>query len=236
MTEQHPSPEQEGPYSAQAAAFVERLAADLAEAGTQRMAARVFACLMVSEEPALTAADLAERLGVSPAAISGAVRYLSLTNLIIRERQPGSRRERYRLHQHVWYEAMTGRDGVLRRLLNTLRSGLDVVDPGGAAHRRITESVEFMSFLDEEIAAMLRRWQERQARRAREEANRPGAAEERRDGGNTGGGDTGGGGTGGDVSAAGTSAGTPGAAAPAAGSPASSAPPASPGEAAGRAS
>jgi DNA-binding transcriptional regulator GbsR (MarR family) len=138
------------------------MAADLVEAGTQRMAARVFACLMISQEPALTSAQLAERLQVSPAAISGAVRYLAMARLLRRERQPGSRRDLYRLHTNVWYEALTGRDIFIGRWQQTMKDGMQVVAPGTLAHRRLAETAEFMDFLDQELAALLERWRERQ--------------------------------------------------------------------------
>lgn len=69
-------------YAEKISPFVERFAADLTEAGMQRMASRVFACLLASEEGALTSAELSERLQASPAAISGAVRYLAQVNMI----------------------------------------------------------------------------------------------------------------------------------------------------------
>ncbi|MFD1046977.1 CoA-transferase, partial [Kibdelosporangium lantanae] len=42
-----------------------------------------------------------ELLQVSPAAISGAVRYLTTVNMISREREPGSRRDSYALNPDV---------------------------------------------------------------------------------------------------------------------------------------
>ena len=51
--------------------FVERFAAALAESGLQRMPARVFAALQATDTGRLTAAELAEILQVSPAAVSG---------------------------------------------------------------------------------------------------------------------------------------------------------------------
>ncbi|HEX7535572.1 MAG TPA: helix-turn-helix domain-containing protein [Dermatophilaceae bacterium] len=44
--------------------------------GFARMPARVLMLLMATEEPGLTAADLAAGLQVSPAAVSNVVRYL----------------------------------------------------------------------------------------------------------------------------------------------------------------
>ena len=49
----------------------------LTAAGMPRMPARVMMALVGSPDEGYTAAELAERLGVSAAAVSGAVRYLS---------------------------------------------------------------------------------------------------------------------------------------------------------------
>ena len=75
--------------------FVEHFASALTDAGLQRMHARVFAALHGTDSGRLTAAEIAESLQVSPAAVSGAVRYLTQFNLIRREREPGSRRDTY---------------------------------------------------------------------------------------------------------------------------------------------
>ena len=78
--------------------FVERCALTLTEAGIPRMPARVFVALLVSDDGRRTAAELAEMLKVSPAAISNAVRYLQQVRLAVREREPGERRDHYRLY------------------------------------------------------------------------------------------------------------------------------------------
>ncbi|HXW84375.1 MAG TPA: MarR family transcriptional regulator, partial [Candidatus Binataceae bacterium] len=98
------------------ARFVERLALALAEAGFPRMPARVFAGLLVTDSGRLTAAELAERLRISAAAVSGSVRYLMQVNLASREREPGSRRDFYRVHANVWWEAVAHRDQMFDRL------------------------------------------------------------------------------------------------------------------------
>ena len=55
----------------------EGFASVLAESGLPRMPARVFTALLFCDAGGLTSAELTELLSVSPAAISGAVRYLS---------------------------------------------------------------------------------------------------------------------------------------------------------------
>ncbi|MDQ6739943.1 MAG: MarR family transcriptional regulator, partial [Actinomycetota bacterium] len=73
-------------------AAVEQSAAVLASAGFPKMPARVLMSLMVSDDGALTASELAQRLEVSAAGISGAVRYLQTIGIIRRVAQSGSRR------------------------------------------------------------------------------------------------------------------------------------------------
>ncbi|HTR62866.1 MAG TPA: MarR family transcriptional regulator, partial [Candidatus Binataceae bacterium] len=95
--------------------FVESFAAVLTEAGFPRMPARIFAALLANDSGTMTSAALASLLHISPAAVSGGVRYLMQINLVSREHEPGSRRDRYRVHNDVWYEAMARRDRVLSR-------------------------------------------------------------------------------------------------------------------------
>ncbi|WP_328872812.1 MarR family transcriptional regulator [Streptomyces sp. NBC_00287] len=138
--------------------FVESFAAQLVEAGMQRMAARVFAALLASDEGVLTSAELGEQLQISPAAVSGAVRYLAQTHMVSREREPGSRRERYRVHGDQWYEALTNREAVIKRWEGALREGVVSLGPDTPAGRRMAETLAFFEFIEGEIAAMMERW------------------------------------------------------------------------------
>ena len=69
--------------------FIEKFAAVLIVAGFPPMSARVFVALLISDSGGLTAAGLADLLQISPAAVSGAVRYLSGLGLVRKERVPG---------------------------------------------------------------------------------------------------------------------------------------------------
>src|SRR3954469_14634046 len=138
--------------------FVERFAAQLVEAGLPRMPARVFSALLASDSGALTSAELGERLQVSPAAVSGAVRYLAQTHMVSREREPGSRRERYRVHGDQWYEALTNREAIIKRWEGALREGVDSLGPETPAGRRMAETLAFFEFIEGEVQAMMERW------------------------------------------------------------------------------
>ncbi|MEE1753487.1 GbsR/MarR family transcriptional regulator [Streptomyces sp. SP18CS02] len=145
--------------------FVERFAGELTAAGMQRMAARVFTALLASEDAAMTSAELAEQLRISPAAVSGAIQYLTQVNMVSRERDPGSRRDRYVLHNELWYETFARRDQVLSRWGNTLRDGAETLGENTAAGTRVAETAEFFEFLQTEIVAMMDRWREHRAAR-----------------------------------------------------------------------
>ncbi|MFF5014540.1 GbsR/MarR family transcriptional regulator [Streptomyces sp. NPDC001165] len=138
--------------------FVEHFAAQLVEAGMPRMPSRVFAALLASDTGALTSAELGEQLRISPAAVSGAVRYLAQVHMVSREREPGSRRERYRVHSDQWYEALTNREAIIKRWEDALRDGVAGLGPDTPAGRRLAETLAFFEFIEQDVAEMMERW------------------------------------------------------------------------------
>ncbi|MER5707710.1 MarR family transcriptional regulator [Streptomyces sp. NPDC002122] len=148
----------ETPQEEAASRFVERFAAEMTAAGMQRMAARVFAALLASETASMTSAELAEQLRISPAAVSGAIRYLSQVSMVSRERDPGTRRDRYVLHNELWYETFTQRDQILTRWERVLRDGVETLGRDTAAGRRTAETADFFAFLQTEMLGIMDRW------------------------------------------------------------------------------
>ena len=144
--------------------YVERFGDTLTDAGMPRLASRVFAQLLANEDGRMTAAELTEALDVSPAAISGAVRYLTQTYLIGKERERGSRRDVYVVQADAWHGAMLSRDRVLAQIESSLRTGVPAV--GGLATpagRRLQLSVAFLEFLGERLGAIEGEWDEYKA-------------------------------------------------------------------------
>ena len=147
---------------------VEHLGGALADAGLARLPARVFAALLASEDGRMTAAELAELLDVSPAGVSGAVRYLTQVRMIRRERERGSRRDVYVVMDDAWHDAMINARQVYGPLRAALVDGVGAV--GGertAAGRRLALSAEFLDFLSPELEEVARRWDKRRAELAR---------------------------------------------------------------------
>jgi DNA-binding transcriptional regulator GbsR (MarR family) len=149
--------------------FIERFASHLADAGMQRMAGRIFAALLTEDSGRLTAAGLAELLQVSPAAISGAIRYLTTVNMVTREREPGSRRDYYALNpDDLWYDLITQRDQLIVRWNTALREGVNVLGETTPAGLRIRETVAFLEFIHDEMPVLMKKWHERRDQLLRE--------------------------------------------------------------------
>jgi DNA-binding transcriptional regulator GbsR (MarR family) len=138
---------------------VERFAMLMTEAGMPRMPARVFAYLIIDETDRGTAGELAAALQVSPAAISGAVRYLIQAGLLVRERSPGARSDHYRLHNDLWYEVQLQRTDILLRWESLLSETIELIGPERAG-RSLHETRAYLAFLRSEYPALVERWRE----------------------------------------------------------------------------
>ena len=149
--------------SAEILRFVETMGSLMFETGIPRMPARVFSALLANSAGWMTAAELCAMLDASPAAISGAVRYLIQVGLVARERETGSRRDHFVLHNDVFYELMSQDARALDKWETGIRTGMLAVGPDTPAGRRMQEMVDFFAFLQEEIPAMMDRWKVRRA-------------------------------------------------------------------------
>ena len=138
--------------------FIEKFAAVLIVTGFPPMPARVFVALLISDTGGLTAADLADLLQISPAAVSGAVRYLSGLGLVRKERVPGSRREYYRMPGDIWHQVLLLRNQALTRWSTLLKEGIDLVGADSPAGRRMAGHAGFIEFLTAEMPAVMARW------------------------------------------------------------------------------
>jgi DNA-binding transcriptional regulator GbsR (MarR family) len=146
--------------------YIERFAAVLVVAGFPPMPARVFVALLVTDSGHLTAAELARLLQISPAAVSGAVRYLIQTGLVHKERVPGSRRDYYRMPANMWDDMLRMRDQVMARWTAMVREGIELVGPDTPAGVRLAEQAAFLEFASSQLADVLDRWDKHRAGRA----------------------------------------------------------------------
>ncbi|MGW5419232.1 helix-turn-helix domain-containing protein [Streptomyces sp. NPDC003943] len=130
--------------------YEETLATVLMHSGLPKMMARVMACLYTTDAGSLTAAELAQRLQVSPASVSKAITFLTGLELVRRERDE-RRRERYVVDDDLWYQSMlrSARDNT--RFSQTAREGVAVLGPGTPAAGRLENVARFLDFISESI-------------------------------------------------------------------------------------
>lgn len=138
--------------------FVEHFAMTMDDFGFPRMNGRVLGALTVSEDGAMTAREIGEWLGVSPAAISGAVRYLVHIGMVSREPVPGSRSVRYRMVSNTWYMENIAKGGVYKIVADLVAQGAETVGQGTPAGDRLREMADFFLFLQEELAVLVEKW------------------------------------------------------------------------------
>jgi DNA-binding transcriptional regulator GbsR (MarR family) len=145
----------------QRAAFVERLGGALTSAGLARLPSRIFAAVLVDEDGRMTAAEIGEALGVSPAAVSGAVKYLDGVGMVRRERERGSRRDVFVVDDEAWHDTLLQADNIYRPMITALGQGIDDLGPDDPARPRLVVSRAFMEFILEELRGINDRWTDR---------------------------------------------------------------------------
>src|SRR6188472_3865513 len=130
--------------------FVERMGAALTQAGLPRVPSLVFSALLVDDDGRMTSAELSGELDVSPASVSGAVRYLAQLGMVRRERERGSRRDVYVVDDDAWHGTMMRRDQLYAPMLAALTTGITALGADSPVHDRLLLTREFLSFVDEE--------------------------------------------------------------------------------------
>jgi DNA-binding transcriptional regulator GbsR (MarR family) len=151
----------DAPRRAELLRFVERFAMALADAGMQRMPARVFAYVLADDAERYTAAELAGALQVSPAAISGAVRALVAARLLGKEREPGERVDTYRVYdENLWHTIIMQREQLIEPFVRLAAEGAELLGPDTPGGRRMRETHEFYRFMHRKMADLMDEWLE----------------------------------------------------------------------------
>lgn len=139
-----------------AASFVADVAARLAAEGFPRIPAGVLMALMASEEGRLGARELMEELGVSAAAVSGAVKYLGVLGFVRTVTAPSSRRHVYALPDSPWYTQSLMGTPRYRELAGVLEGHAGRLT--GSAGARVAEMADFFRFLDKRMPRLYSEW------------------------------------------------------------------------------
>ncbi len=132
----------------------------LVQQGLPRMEARVMACLHITDSGALTAADLVQRLRVSPASVSHAVAFLEQQGMLRRERLPGERRERYVIDDEVWLRNLHKSVQMHKALVATSRHAAEILGATTPAGARFASSADLVLLISEALQQAMEQWRQ----------------------------------------------------------------------------
>ncbi|GAB3447673.1 MarR family transcriptional regulator [Streptomonospora sediminis] len=141
----------------------EQLALTLTQHGMQRMAARVMAAVIFTEQATLTQGELAEELEVSTGSVSGAITMLTSVGLVERVPAVGSRRDHYRLRDDAWARLFSKQNEVVESMMQLARDGVELTAEGGYARSRLVDMRDFYEFMLGEFPALIERWRQQRA-------------------------------------------------------------------------
>jgi hypothetical protein len=132
--------------------------------GGTRMTGRISGWLLLCDPPVQSLTEIAEGLGVSKAAVSGAARLLLQSRIVERVGEPGQRGDFYRALP-ADPEGILPLDHV-RTMHRLIERGLATVagrDQSQSNYVLMHDLLEFTGFIEAEMPALLERWRARRA-------------------------------------------------------------------------
>lgn len=145
--------------------FTDSFSTLLTQQGLPRMAAKVLACLYVTDQGTLTAAELVQRLRISPASVSHAVAFLEQQGMLRRERTSGGRRERYVCDEDLWLRSTLAATRTNDALAEMSRLGAGTLGAATPAGARFASSAEFLLLLNDAFRKVVEEYRQNLAGR-----------------------------------------------------------------------
>ena len=134
--------------------------------GGSRMLGRVLGVLLISDPPERSAEELANLLEASRGSISQATRTLVRMGMVRRMTKRGERRDYFFVNPDAWYETSRQQMAQIGAFQAMAERGLGLLDSDDPEARRgLEEMRDFYAFWEEELPAVLRRWNEKKGRR-----------------------------------------------------------------------
>jgi DNA-binding transcriptional regulator GbsR (MarR family) len=147
------------------AEFVERMGLAAEAEGLPRIAARLFALMLIDGGPR-TADEIAEMLQVSRGSVSTNTRLLEARGIIERFTQPGDRVHYFRIADDPFGKKFEHFPEHVRRFRSIVADALQSLpDDMTEAKDRLMEASEFAEFAIEISESNLRAWRERRKKR-----------------------------------------------------------------------
>ncbi|WP_067816505.1 helix-turn-helix domain-containing protein [Nocardia inohanensis] len=153
-----------GRSSEQIAEFGAQFGELFARTGLPKMAAAVLARLYAADSGSVTAGELVRHLSVSPATVSAAVGYLESQELIRRERDAGTRRDRYFIDESAWYRATIAGARANELLAAKARDGADSLGIATPAGMRLLGMSEYLDQVSRDMVRSAELWRAKLSR------------------------------------------------------------------------
>jgi predicted transcriptional regulator len=145
--------------------FTDRLASQFEREGLPPIAGRIFALLLLSDEPR-SLDQLSEDLGVSKASASTNARLLAQLGLVEPVRRPGSRRDYYRTADDLFERSMARWLDGWRQFTEAIGEGRRSLPHAAPGVRRRLERYEgALSYMADAIGRAMRQWRVEPTRR-----------------------------------------------------------------------
>ncbi len=142
--------------------FVEDVGLSFEMVGLPRMAGRIFGWLLLSDPPHQSPGELADVLQASKGSISTMTRLLVQIGLIERISLPGQRRDYFRIKPHAWTELTKQRMAQITAFRQLAERGLELLEGENPQLRdRLVEMRDMHAFLEQELPALIQRWEDR---------------------------------------------------------------------------
>ena len=126
--------------------------------GLPPMAGRVWAALLVTDQPHLSASDLQEQIGASAGSISTAVAGLTRLGIIDRVWVPGDRRSYYVAAMDALDRLVERRTKAISQMVVLTEQGIDAFSDVEPAKERLEELRGFYAWFERELELVLERW------------------------------------------------------------------------------
>jgi len=130
----------------------------LMRTGLSRMPALVLTSLYLTDDGSLTAAELVQRLGVSPASVSKAITQLEAQELVRRQPDAQRRRDRYVIGDDLWYRSWLASARMNAAVAETARLAAGVLGPATPAGTRFEAMGAFLQHVGDDMVAAAERW------------------------------------------------------------------------------
>ncbi len=140
--------------------------------GLPPMAGRVWAALLVTDQPHLSATDFQEQIGASAGSISAAVTALTRMGIIDRVWVPGDRRSYYATSTAALEHLLERKAEALTQMVALAERGAAAFSDVDPAKARLEEMRDFYAWFDREFDVLIERWRtEHRTEQGREESS-----------------------------------------------------------------